>query len=156
MLSAAQHWGELEDNNDRLGGYGLLDSRCNISYAPFKRTQTLLANNSQNCWMLHVASVQHTLLHVFACCWELLRKVWNRSNFKALQRDATLLAKSCCVLLHLAVGLLHVIYSFYPYFSAKTDSFALLFFLFINAPRWKKLFQVVTLHFWKSHDQPRP
>ena len=23
----------------------------------------------------------HTLLHVVACCWELLRKVWNRSNF---------------------------------------------------------------------------
>jgi len=24
----------------------------------------------------------HTLLHVVACCWELLRKVWNRSNFQ--------------------------------------------------------------------------
>ena len=24
----------------------------------------------------------HTLLHVVACCWELLRKVWNCSNFK--------------------------------------------------------------------------
>ena len=23
----------------------------------------------------------YTLLHVVACCWELLRKVWNRSNF---------------------------------------------------------------------------
>ena len=25
----------------------------------------------------------HTLLHVVACCWELLRKVWNQSNFWA-------------------------------------------------------------------------
>ena len=24
----------------------------------------------------------HTLLHVVACCWDLLRKVWNRSDFK--------------------------------------------------------------------------
>ena len=24
----------------------------------------------------------HTLLHVVGCCWELLRKVWNCSNFK--------------------------------------------------------------------------
>ena len=25
----------------------------------------------------------HTMLHVFACCWDLLRKVWNQSNFWA-------------------------------------------------------------------------
>ena len=37
---------------------------------------TLLANNFQHCWMLHVASV------CTPCC-ALLRKVWNRSNFSA-------------------------------------------------------------------------
>ena len=37
---------------------------------------TLLANNSQHCWMLHVASI------CTSCCM-LLRKVWNRSNFSA-------------------------------------------------------------------------
>ena len=37
---------------------------------------TLLANNSQNCWMLHLVSV------CTPCCM-LLRKVWYRSNFSA-------------------------------------------------------------------------
>ena len=37
---------------------------------------TLLTNNSQHCWMLHVASV------CTPCCM-LLRKVWNQSNFSA-------------------------------------------------------------------------
>ena len=41
---------------------------------------TLLTNNSQHCcvdcmWLLRV------LLHVVGCCFVLLRKVWNRSNF---------------------------------------------------------------------------
>ena len=33
--------------------------------------------------MLHVACCVrlHTLLHVVVCCWEMLRKVWNRLNF---------------------------------------------------------------------------
>ena len=41
--------------------------------APSKRTQ--------QCWMLHVASVCAPccmLLRVVTFCWELLRKVWNR------------------------------------------------------------------------------
>ena len=37
---------------------------------------TLLANNSQNCWMLHLVSV------CTPCCMS-LRKVWYRSNFSA-------------------------------------------------------------------------
>ena len=38
--------------------------------------KTLLANNSQYCWMFHVASL------CTLCCM-LLRKVWNWSNFSA-------------------------------------------------------------------------
>ena len=34
---------------------------------------TLLANNSQHCWMFHVASVCKTLLHVVGCCGVLLK-----------------------------------------------------------------------------------
>ena len=51
--------------------------------SPVQTDGTLLANNSQRCWMLHVALVCKQcwmLLYVAACCWELLRKVWNRSN----------------------------------------------------------------------------
>ena len=52
--------------------------------SPVQTDGTLLANNSQRCWMLHVAFVckmnECMLLYVAACCWELLRKVWNRSN----------------------------------------------------------------------------
>ena len=38
---------------------------------------TLLANNSKHCWIKNVTYCVrlHTLLHVVACCWELLRKV---------------------------------------------------------------------------------
>ena len=53
----------------------------------------------QHCWMIHVA-----------CCWELLRKVWNRSNFylranvtngrnKWLQQWPNNFG-SCCIRLH--------------------------------------------------------
>ena len=33
-----------------------------------QKDATLVANNSQHCWMLHVASVCTALLHVVACC----------------------------------------------------------------------------------------
>ena len=44
--------------------------------SPMQTDATMLANNSQHCWMLHVVSV------CTPCCM-LLRKVWNRSNFWA-------------------------------------------------------------------------
>ena len=48
------------------------------------RKLTLLASNSQYCWMLHACCVRlHTLLHVVGCCCVLLRKVWNWSDFSA-------------------------------------------------------------------------
>ena len=43
---------------------------------PVQTDATLLATNSQHCWMFHVASV------CTPCCM-LLRKVWNWSNFSA-------------------------------------------------------------------------
>ena len=46
-----------------------------LQYAPYKRTKTLLANNTQYCWLLRVGSVRTALLHVVECCWELLPKV---------------------------------------------------------------------------------
>ena len=44
----------------------------------------------------------HTLLHVVACCWELLRKVWNQSNFPTflLFRDRRSEAQQCWIRLH--------------------------------------------------------
>ena len=52
----------------------------------------------------------HTLLHVVVCFWELLRKVWNRSNvqLRATDRNNSQYCwannvESCCVRLHLAL-----------------------------------------------------
>ena len=39
----------------------------------------------------------HILLHVVACCWELLRKVWNRSNFQ-LRTIGRSNSQHCCTL----------------------------------------------------------
>ena len=50
---------------------------------------TLLANNSQHCWMLHVKSVCRP------CCM-LLRKVWNQSNFSAINS----LVQQCWIPFH--------------------------------------------------------
>ena len=36
----------------------------------------------------------YTLLHVVACCWKVLRKVWNRSNFK-LRTNGRNIVGSC-------------------------------------------------------------
>ena len=61
-------------------------------FAPFKRTQPLLAYNSQHCWMLHVASVCTSccmLLDVVACC---CAKFETDQTFRPEQTDATLLA----------------------------------------------------------------
>ena len=41
----------------------------------------------------------HTLLLVVACCWELLRKVWNQSNFQ-LRANEHNNSQQCCVCLH--------------------------------------------------------
>ena len=37
--------------------------------------------NGRNIVGQQLPTLLHTLLHVVACCWELLRKVWNWSNF---------------------------------------------------------------------------
>ena len=50
---------------------------------------TLLAKNSQHCWMLHVKSVCRP------CCM-LLCKVWNKSNFSAINS----LVQQCWIPLH--------------------------------------------------------
>ena len=69
-----------------------------------QKDATLLAKNTQHCWMLYVASVCfHTLLHVAACCWKVLRKVWNWSNVSYVQTGATTPntnVGSCCIRLH--------------------------------------------------------
>ena len=66
-------------------------SSATRTLSPVQTDGTLLANNSQRCWMLHVAFVCKQcwmLLYVAACCWELLRKVWNRSNSWANNRPS--------------------------------------------------------------------
>ena len=64
--------------------YNHTTRKSNMHSSPLQTDATsLLAKNSQYCWMLYVASVcTRTLLHAFRCYWELLRKVWNQSNFK--------------------------------------------------------------------------
>ena len=47
--------------------------------SPVQTDATLLANNSRHCWMLHVAS--RPFAHPLSCCWKLLHKVRDRSNF---------------------------------------------------------------------------
>ena len=66
----------------------------NQTLSPMQTDATMLANNSQHCWMLHVTQTQQcwpTTLNIVGCymlcpfahCCMLLRKVWNRSNFWA-------------------------------------------------------------------------
>ena len=76
---------------------GVKGHRAVFIEAPSKRTQ--------HCWMLHVVGCVrlHTLLHVVACCWDLLRK--SVKPFKLLllcqrtQQLPTLLGQQCCELL---------------------------------------------------------
>ena len=80
---------------------------------------TLLTNNSQHCWMLHVGSVCTPwcmLLNVVACC---CTKFETDQTFSPVQTDATLLAyNSHCnshwwELLHLFAHNLRVLLSFF-------------------------------------------
>ena len=56
---------------------------CADIWSPAQTDATLLANSplpallDVTCWVR-----LHSLLHVVACCWELLPNVWNRENFK--------------------------------------------------------------------------
>ena len=59
---------------------------------------TLLANNSQHCWMLHVKSVCRP------CCM-LLRKVWNQSNFSAINS----LVQQCWIPFHSSSNVLQTL-----------------------------------------------
>ena len=48
------------------------NSKLHAASSPVQTDATLLANSSQHCWMLHVASVctpSYMLLDVVACCW---------------------------------------------------------------------------------------
>ena len=60
---------------------------------PHANGAALLVNNSQHCWMLHVASVCTPCCFIVACCCELLRKVWNQHFFFSVinERCATML-----------------------------------------------------------------
>ena len=77
-----------------------LKGLCTLS--PMQTGSTLLANNPKLCWILRVAPVCTPccmLLGVVGCCWELLRKVWNRSNF-SLRANGRNNSQQCCVRLH--------------------------------------------------------
>ena len=63
---------------------------------------TLLANNSQHCWMLHVASICTPccmLLDVVACCCRSNFSVSNSQHF-LLFRDPRSVAQQCWIRLH--------------------------------------------------------
>ena len=88
------------------------DSQWNISikmndslrymfyWSPVQSNATLLANNSTS-YVTCCVSL-HTLLHVVACSWELLLKVWNRSNVWANNPQHFFCPNigSCCIRLH--------------------------------------------------------
>ena len=66
-----------------------------------KSDATLLANNSQHCWILHVASL-YTLLHFVAIFWELLHLFVHLFNTDAnnTQHCWHNIVGICCVRLH--------------------------------------------------------
>ena len=75
-LDCARSW-DMKTKQDRD------TSSVTRTLSPVQTDATLLANNSQRWWMLHVAfecKQCWMLLYVAVCCWELFRKVWNRSN----------------------------------------------------------------------------
>ena len=76
VLVCARSW-DMKTKQDRD------TSSATKTLSPVQTDGTLLASNSQRCWMLHVAFERKQcwmLLYVAVCCWELFRKVWNRSN----------------------------------------------------------------------------
>ena len=60
-------------------------NKCALRYesiSPVQTDVTLLASQQPPTLLDVTFCVRlHTLLHAVTCCWELLRKVWNRSNF---------------------------------------------------------------------------
>ena len=94
--------------------------RCFHHKAPCETDVTLLANNSQHCWMLHVASVCTPccmLLDVVACC---CAKFETGQTFQQLPtfllfRDRWSVAQQCWIRLHSSciVGVTHAHYAFY-------------------------------------------
>ena len=65
---------------------------------PLQMDTTLLANNPQYCWMLHVLSVYTP------CCvsWGDVAYVWNQSNFLPHANRRNIV--NCCVHLHIAIS----------------------------------------------------
>ena len=64
------------------------------------------------------------LLNPVACCWVLLRKVWNRSNFFSQQlptfllfRDRRSVAQSCWIRLHSSSNIVGATYAQYTWFE---------------------------------------
>ena len=93
--------------------------------SPLQTDATLLANNSQHCWMLHVASV--CTPGPVACCWMLLRVI--AQSLKPVKpfsqqlptfllfRDRRSFAQQCWIHLHSSsniVGATHAHYTWLP------------------------------------------
>ena len=84
--------------------------------SPVQTDATLLANNSQHCWMLHVASV-------CTPCYMLLRKVWNRSNFSANNSQhffcsvVAEVAQQCWIRLHSSSNIVEAAHAHYAWFT---------------------------------------
>ena len=68
----------------------------------------------------------HTLLHVVGCCYVLLRKVWNRSNFSANNNSQHCWRNnvgSCCVCLHAVLPLIPIYFIYISKNSSELNRF---------------------------------
>ena len=88
--------------------------------SPVQTDATLLANNSQPCWMLHVASVCNPLLHVVGCCCQSLKpvKLFNQQLPKFLLfRDRRSVAQQCWICLQSSSNIVGAAHAHYAWFT---------------------------------------
>ena len=82
---------------------------CRISLSPVQTDATLLTKNSQDCYMLHVASFCPPFCMLFNFVWSCWAKFETGQTFSYMQTDATThnnvgsCCQQCCVPLHEAL-----------------------------------------------------
>ena len=106
-----------------------VQGRCFAFLNPVQTDATLLANNSQHCWMLHVASVCTPccmLLDVVACCCAKFERLRGAKLFSQqlptslLFRDRRSVAQQCWIRLHSSSNIVWATHAHYAWFT-KTN-----------------------------------
>ena len=85
-----------------------------------QRDATLLAHNSQHCWMLHVASVRTPccmLLDVVACCCAKFETGQTFQPTTLLFRDRRSVAQQCWIGLHSSSNIVGATHAHYAWFT---------------------------------------